>query len=514
MFTVLIIDDERNIRENLKSLINWGELGFSICGEADNGDEGLVKHNLLKPNLVLVDIRMPGLNGLDMIKAIKKSNNMVKILIITGYSHFDYAKQAIEYGVDGYLLKPVDENELRDKIIMIRSELQRRKEENELVEKSRHTVMEQFLISLIKGELTDDNEMEKRCRENSLIWKSYQLFMVESDKAALLTHVQKSKMKELIFEAMISRIPGYILEVDGVITGLFEKKIIPSSGDDMKGLVRSLKDIAYKDITLYIGKQADTYKEICVVYKQIKAAMSKRFFYRTSDVVFASPFITKTRIKDTEFSEADLTDQLYMAMDMNKEKEIEQILSRLHSKILNTGQEEENVKSKYLRMLYTIIKRIAESREDMYHLLSEYDKIIRTISEVKFIDELYSLIKEKLLQISFELFATRPMENVIKRVIEYIETYYNTNIKLKNLSELFHYNSAYFGQLFKEKTGHHFNTYIDMVRIEKAKEFLLRGLKVYEAAEQTGFSDVDNFYKKFKKYAGMSPSDYKKQYKG
>jgi len=163
-----------------------------------------------------------------------------------------------------------------------------------------------------------------------------------------------------------------------------------------------------------------------------------------------------------------------------------------------------------MSLLYTISKRIVEKRADMYYLLSDYDKIIYKIGDVKHIDHLYALIKEKLLKISFELLATRPRENVIQRVIDYIKNHYNTHIKLKNISELFHYNSAYFGQLFKETTGYPFNTYINMVRIDKAKEFLCQGLKVYEVAVQTGFSDVDNFYKKFKKYTGMSPSEYKK----
>ena len=129
MLKVLIIDDERNIRENLKTLISWERIGYTICGEADNGDEGLRQHNRLKPHLVIADIRMSGLNGLDMIKAMKKQNELVKILIVTGYSQFEYAKQAIEYGVDGYLLKPVDEDELREKAVAIKAEINRINEE-------------------------------------------------------------------------------------------------------------------------------------------------------------------------------------------------------------------------------------------------------------------------------------------------------------------------------------------------------------------------------------------------
>ena len=284
MLKVLIIDDERNIRENLKTLIDWEEIGYTICGEADNGDDGLRKHNVLKPHLVIADIRMPGLHGLDMIKAIKKENKQVRILIVTGYSQFDYAKKAIDYGVDGYLLKPVDEDDLREKALVIKAEIKRICEEKELVEKSRNTFLEQFLSALIKGEEIEEKERSKWFSDCSLPWKSYQLFIVEIEKQVLLTQSQKNEMKNLIFNRMISKIPGYILEVDGIITGLFKKKITHSSLNELKELVKTLKCIIQKDITLYIGRLAESYEEIGEVYKHIKMVMDKSFFYKTSDI--------------------------------------------------------------------------------------------------------------------------------------------------------------------------------------------------------------------------------------
>lgn len=512
MLKVLIIDDERNIRENLKTLINWEELGYEICGEADNCEEGLKKYDTLRPDLVLADIRMPGTNGLKMIQAIKKGNEKVKILIITGYSYFKYARQAIDYGVDGYLLKPVDEDELKEKAIAIKAEIKKEKEEKELVEKSRGTVFEQFLTALIKGEIREEKEIKKWFGKSSLPWKLYQLFLIETEKPVLLTQSQKDKIKKIIADTLTSRLPGYILEVDGNITGLYGKTISTSFIKELKEMVKKCKSIVLEDITLYICMAAESIEELGDVYKHMKEVITNSFFYRTGDIVFTSRIfhIKSKKDKEPEFTETDLIEQLYMVIDLNEEEEIKTILARLNTKILFLEDEEEGVKSRYMSLLYTIFKRIAETREDMYHLLSEYDKMIHTIGEVKRIDELLHIIKEKLLKISFELFVTRPRENVIKRVIEYIEKYYNTNIKLKNLSEIFHYNSAYFGQLFKEKTGRCFNTHVDMVRIARAKEFLKAGMKVYKVAERIGFADVDNFYKKFKKYTGMSPSEYKK----
>ena len=364
----------------------------------------------------------------------------------------------------------------------------------------------------IKGEEIEGEVLKKWFQYSSMPWKSYQIFLVDVDKSSILGQNQKEQMKKIINDRLISKSPGFVFEMDGNITCLYEKKITFSFIKDLNELLKELKIIIHGDIVIYIGRPAGGYAELGDEYKRITNIKRKSFFYRTTDIVFASR-ITKIKSPlktDSIFSEEDLVDQLYMAIDLNEEHEIVKILSQINSRILNTEQEEEGVKSKYMSLLYIIMKRIAESREDMYYLLSEYDKMIHTIGEIRRIDELIHVIKRKLLKISFDLCVTRPRENVIQRVVEYIKKYYSTSIKLKNLSELFHYNSAYFGQLFKEKTGYRFNTYIDRVRIENAKQFLLKGKKVYEVAEQTGFIDVDNFYKKFKKYTGMSPSEYRK----
>jgi len=128
MQKVLIIDDEPIIREGLKNVITWNEYGYEICGVGVDGRDGLNKIRSHQPDLVLLDIRMPGLSGIDLVKQVRKENNRVKIVILTAYSSFFYVKQLMGYGIESYLLKPIDEHELVEilgKISMERDEEKR-----------------------------------------------------------------------------------------------------------------------------------------------------------------------------------------------------------------------------------------------------------------------------------------------------------------------------------------------------------------------------------------------------
>ena len=112
MYKVLIVDDEPSIREGLRTLIPWSQYGFQVMDVAANGDEAVIKHQSIEPDLMIVDIRMPGMNGLELIRTLRVYDQHVQFLILSGYADFEYAQKAIQANVNAYILKPIDENEL------------------------------------------------------------------------------------------------------------------------------------------------------------------------------------------------------------------------------------------------------------------------------------------------------------------------------------------------------------------------------------------------------------------
>lgn len=149
---VLIADDESIVREGLKYIVDWAALGFSICGEAQNGEETLQKINDLRPDLVLLDIRMPRLSGTELIEAARSSGFTGEFIILSGYSEFKYAQTAIRYGVSFYLTKPIDEDELEKALLSIREKIRKKADRENSFRQYISKAKDPVLIELLRGQ--------------------------------------------------------------------------------------------------------------------------------------------------------------------------------------------------------------------------------------------------------------------------------------------------------------------------------------------------------------------------
>lgn len=175
MYKVLIIDDEPIVREGLKTIIDWERYDFSVCGEASNGRVGIYLIEKLNPQLVLVDIKMPEVNGLEMINILRDRVFCPKIIILTGYSDFEYAQKAINYGVTAYLLKPIDETELIRHVEKVRQTI----EEEERIK--------EFKEIRLKPEMTETNTGHKEHMESgSVIEKMKNYISINLNERILL----------------------------------------------------------------------------------------------------------------------------------------------------------------------------------------------------------------------------------------------------------------------------------------------------------------------------------------
>lgn len=187
MLKVLIADDEPYVREGIKNIVPWEEVGFYVCGEGSDGDDTYNKICKLDPDLVLINIKMPGKIGLDVIKESIDNGFKCKFVIISGYSDFEYAKIAIKYGVKCYLLKPIDEDELYDIAVNLRNEIEEEKNKLRNIEKQKDYVKEYSLSQLMLGKKVEDYEE----LTNSLDYSSYSV-------ALILNYDEKTKNENLI----------------------------------------------------------------------------------------------------------------------------------------------------------------------------------------------------------------------------------------------------------------------------------------------------------------------------
>ncbi|UJF34792.1 helix-turn-helix domain-containing protein [Paenibacillus hexagrammi] len=199
---------------------------------------------------------------------------------------------------------------------------------------------------------------------------------------------------------------------------------------------------------------------------------------------------------------------MYYNLDVGNQDAILPILKEAAASFIQQGQDERSVKESFFFLSNAVIHKLtAESRMEQEGAMT-VSLFLNGIFQHTHMDDLVAEAHRFLITLAKE---TEPggHEQDFKRMIDFINRHYADNLKLDTLAGMLGYSTAYLGQLFKSKTGEYFNTYLDKVRIEKAKEFLGRGMKVYEVAERVGYTNVNYFHSKFKRYEGRSPSEYK-----
>ncbi|SDX15046.1 response regulator transcription factor [Paenibacillus sp. CF384] len=520
MYKVLITDDEPTIREGLRTLIDWNGLGYEVVDTAANGKDALVKYDRHKPDLMIVDIRMPGMSGLELIEHLRKNEQTVHVLILSGYADFDYAKKAIALDTDGYLLKPVDEDELADYLNRLHVTLTRESAEklkNELKEVwNRERVVQSYLTS---GTQMPTVLQAQELADAELNWDSYSVVLLKlQGKEHEIEHGQLMKLKGLFVQEFEEKGVGVVFTLDSFI-GLLVKK-------DLR--IEQKRQALYKDITALLsqedfvitaaaaGSSVSRLEEISSSYEEAAKYVSMRFFYagdqlitaETAPIAESAPLIDASA-EDNAIDCAETAGQLYFAIDIGNAKAIEEMVSEKGRWLLARGSSEQAIKAVLAEIVTSVISKLSQHDPDMQTRGGQLSASIHAIFEQTRYIEMEQHVIAFLQGLKPES-STVGTDKQIKKMLDLIQRNYVENLKLDTLAAVFNYNSAYLGKLFKNETGEYFNTYLDKVRVEKAKELLSQGMKVYLVAEKVGYSNVDYFHSKFRKYVGSSPSAYRK----
>ncbi len=510
MFSVLIVDDEPTIREGLRTLLPWEELGYEVVDTASNGKDALRKHELHRPDLMIVDIRMPGMDGLELIEALREVDKSLHILILSGYADFDYAKKAILGRVDGYLLKPVDEDELEDYLRKLKTTLQEERTRLRQAGRWEEASKEQRILSALRGSMDP--------AEEGFGWPSYELALVKTLSREDIDPIVAAAIRREWSDALESNGKGVLFTVEPY-AGLLLKNDL-ADPEARASLLRTLREPCLArglDCDVVSGGKASRWTELEALYERALDLMKDRFFYDAETIKRYGDDASETQRLDGERrGEADagvtgaLEEKLYLAVDIGNPDTVSQLIDEAGRLMREACLPEHTIKTRFVQIAGSVVARLAAHRPEL-----------QTVDRRLSVDML-SLFREyrydDLLRATKSLFrgllsATEEpgADKLVKRVVDLIQRNYHENLKLETIAELFHYNSAYLGKVFKQATGEYFNTYLDKVRIEQAKALLEQGMKVYQVAEQVGYANVDYFHTKFKKYVGTSPSSYRKK---
>lgn len=498
----MIVDDEPMTRKGLETLIDWEFYGFEIVETAASGREALEKYNHVSPDLMIIDIRMPKMSGLELIERIREADQSISFLILSGYAEFDYAKQAITHNVEGYMLKPVDEDELINYLGNIRKKLEERIKENE-------ENINEMLHAAFSGNLTKEVQ---GFFYSYLDWDQYHILLIELFNESKVDTIRLKQALQQIFEdsnyGLVFTIKPYL--------GILINRVTENEKEH-KRLYRCLQKVFSDDanhFTAAIAQPVKRIDDLSNAYELVSNLMKNQFFYEEKKLLHVNtvPFFQPKNDNfehEEKFQLIHIVENLYYAIEIGDKQAIEEICMEVGSHMVYHNFTEQLIKVNYVQIISSLLNKLLYEYQDMQTVISNaLSRVFEIEKQIK-IKSLLSYV-HSLLEEIIENMDMNNNDVLVKRMIGLIQRNYHENIKLTKLAEVLNYNSAYLGKLFKDFTGEYFNTYLDRIRIENGKRLLLEGHKVYEVAERVGYSNVDYFHSKFRNYEGVSPSVYRK----
>lgn len=535
MIKVLIADDELRICELIFRLIDWESLGMSVIAVAHDSRETIkiIKNEM--PDIVITDIRMPGYNGVDVIRIGKEYNSDIQFIIISGYSQFDYAQNAIHYGVSDYLLKPVKAEELTKALLRIKSRIDKNNQMYSQVKKAwtleqqnRRLYREQLIMEIAHGKgfdvLTKDMNTLNEQYKYEFIPGFFTIVIVKADGLNFEEKTESSFLYEKIqqslsfaFAPVMQEMQGTMLD-NGTYIFLFnyenEYAEIESQIHRLLNQMLLQKDVFKKlHLTIGLGKRVNCLAEVGKSYETAYLAIKDRILVGTDRIIEGKEKIVVQDYKDYFLHTVRELENVVENLDYKRISDIIQEWGTALSKDkeINGYQIEQSAKALVNSYLLSMQKN-NYTRDEDDNLLKDFMKSIENCISLGEIQELLSgTLEQSLSEYRHKraLSGSKP----IRDAKEYIRNNLAGNLTIQEVSEYVGYSSAHFSVRFKQECGITFSDYVMESRIEKSKELLKNTRETIESiAAAVGYSDVKSFTKNFKKYTEVKPSQYRKIY--
>lgn len=533
MLKVVIADDEQHISKLLNSLIDWNALGYEIVGNARDGYSALRLCDEKKPDILITDIRMPGLGGMELIHELHRLHPEIKVIIITGYSQFEYAHQALRFGVVDYLLKPIKKEELLRAL-----EAGREQKDISMTKPNTDGSSDVKLMSMqsIKGNLLldilRDREMLRRFSRKDRIpeeyhlqfrgnsWQMLRIEVVlnsEEDSLSVQAYLEK-KLREILKEEFRNEnIELIIAAHEGSIYCLLNgsAEALETIKDHLQPVKNSLLVVneLFKKIIFTIGVSnvsssfdgIDRCLDECAEAVSYKIIAGKNRVIRKSDIPenkYDADFFT-----DAEFRK----DYLYAIAEVDEDAlraSFSALTSAIYEKI-------DYLDGNIVREIYRIVVTLFFTGAQVHGILEDginAGSLMERFGYFYSITAAFNYLSDTFLNLLGEYReeqdnrSTRP----VKVAQLYIEEHYMEPLTLEEIAKEIGLNESYLSSIFKKQVGKSLIDYLTHVRIQHAKELLIDPERsIEDISDEVGFSDPKYFTRRFKKYTGVSPRAYR-----
>lgn len=534
MYKLVIVDDEAAIRKGMCNYIAWKHMGFEVVADFEDGTETVDYINRNSVDVILTDIEMAQVSGLMLAKHIYQSKLPIKTVILSGYKEFEYAREALEYNVEHYLLKPIRMEEvqkvfgkIKDSLDQQKMELEGRLSEKKRIDELMPQLQEQFWLSLLVGDASGEAQILKRSgllqlqlrtdtpcavldvklkdhwnkntitmdpmnsKQNIELWSNRRFI----DNTFSATDNLKDNHPGILFY------PVHLLSsMTKVIAVSEQEQDMDQFEKDLKRLVAEKTEAVFKLLKLEMAISVDKLYTNIVELDQSKDRFELQPFYSGEPNQELQPEAYERLIKQYKRLSTCIK-----AADFEKlPTEVDEVLLELSSLPV------EYVKQCILSVFSMLSNHFMKTGDEFWLALNEIIRY-RELAELNSINELRTKCVSMMSAAVREIgkMQNELSKGVIEQAAEYMEANFGQDLSLELVADRYYLNHSYFSRLFKQYTGSTFTEHLIQLRMEKAKELLVTGkYKVYEVSNLVGYKSEKYFFSIFRKYSGSSPAEY------
>ena len=530
---VFLVEDEMVIRNGIVKSINWEKEGYRLVGEASDGELAYPMILKEKPDILLTDIKMPFMDGLELSRLVKQELPDTKILIFSGYDEFEYAKEAIRIGVTEYLLKPVSSEQLLEVMRRISKQIEQDREEREILRQYQEDMKENvererqnFFSHVIRGEVSIGEAVKngkKYGMDLSAGFYSIILFKIFSTPEENIVSEHIWKICEKI-ETKVDEIPyAYYFQrgIDGWVF-LLTAESKEQMEERQKNLCDCLAEIMKNERKVEyfggIGKPVERIRNLGQSFRDAERIFAERFTRQSNQ--FLSGFEKMDVYKDDEFQIKDLGDvgksreMIEKFLNNGTKEELDEFMDTYFIRMKEDKLQSTLMRQYIIMDIYIVIMSFCEKIDAVNHdYQQETEKLKSTIQNMNSVSEIRSYITYMLNQ-AIELrdsISKKRYADIIKAAEKMIsEHYMSEEISLNSVADSVGMSPSYFSSVFSKESGKTFVEFLTETRMEKAKELLMcSALKTSEIGYEVGYKDPHYFSYIFKKTQGCSPKDYR-----
>lgn len=533
MYKLLLVDDRKDIIDAIEHLVDWNTIGIKVIGKAANGIEALAIIKVEQPHIMITDVKMPNMDGLELTKRAREFNKDMEIVILSGYDEFDYAREAMSLGVKDYLLKPLKIEKLVELATKIKKELDNKQQEQKQYTSFKRRAIEsmpllqaEYFNRVIKENTLDKEKMKEKIKDLGvdIDLSGFRVMTLSCDDIESKNGLGGDMGQELINFAVINIMKEVVMDS--------LKAVIFKSDTHIVSIINDLMelDVAYElatkwrndiniclkhCVTIGIGRYYEEINDIPLSYSEAVEAMQNNFILGKNNII-AIEHMEKVDEIDFRVPSKKLRELLqYIRLGaVQKSKEsYREFIDEFYKRDTKFSLQ---VKKYLISSVTIFFNELVEEGIRLSEIVSNQIEILDRLENTKSLGELDTTLEQILDHIVRYIYALNQLdeENQIQDIVKYIhQEYTNPNLSLNEIAKKFFTSTSYLSIALKKHLGENFKEYVTKLRMEKAKMiFTTKENKVYEVAEDVGYTDRRYFSDVFKKYTGMTPKEYINKY--